>query len=118
MSGAWGPFSGEAASRLPRSFVVRNASRAGRFTPLHPRLAAAGFRAALPLAERFFRHKDIHRPNSQFAAERSRDLVARLARGETAYLVGISICGLHHTRCAVVEVTPAGGPRTLRKNEE
>src|SRR6202163_3247855 len=71
-----------ADSRLPRSFVVRNASRAGRFTPLHPRIAAARVRAAPPLEEQFFRHKDIHRPNSQFAAERSRDLVARLARGE------------------------------------
>jgi carbamoyltransferase len=97
---------------------VRNASRAGRFTPLHPRLAAAGFRAALPLAERFFRHKGIHRPNSQFAAERSRDLVARLARGETAYLVGISIGGFHNTGVALVEVTPAGGPRIICNNEE
>ena len=97
---------------------MRNASRAGRFTPLHPRLAAAGFRAALPLAERFLRHKDIHRPNSQFAAERSRDLVARLARGETAYLVGISIGGFHNTGVALVEVTPAGGPRIICNNEE
>ena len=97
---------------------MRNASRAGRFTPLHPRLAAAGFRAALPLAERFFRHKDIHRPNSQFAAERSRDLVARLARGETAYLAGISIGGFHNTGVALVEVTAAGGPRIICNNEE
>ena len=97
---------------------MRNASRAGRFTPLHPRLAAAGFRAALPLAERFLRHKDIHRPNSQFAAARSRDLVARLARGETAYLVGISIGGFHNTGAALVEVTPAGGPRIICNNEE
>ncbi|MEA2916333.1 MAG: carbamoyltransferase, partial [Bradyrhizobium sp.] len=97
---------------------MRNASRAGRFTPLHPRLAAAGFRAALPLAERFFRHKGIHRPNSQFAAERSWDLVARLARGETAYLVGISIGGFHNTGVALVEVTPAGGPRIICNNEE
>jgi carbamoyltransferase len=98
--------------------VVRHASRAGRFAPLHPRLAAAGFRAALPLAERIFRHKDIHRPNSQFAAERSRELVARLARGETAYLVGISIGGFHNTGVALVEVTPAGGPRIICNNEE
>ena len=66
---------------------MRNASRAGRFAPLHPRLATAGFGIALPLAERYFRHKDIHRPNSPFAAERSRELAARLARGETAYLL-------------------------------
>ncbi len=97
---------------------MRNTSRAGRFTPLHPRLAAAGFRAALPLAERFLRHKGIHRPNSQFAAERARDLVARLARGETAYLVGISIGGFHNTGVALVEVTPAGGLRIICNNEE
>jgi carbamoyltransferase len=97
---------------------VRNASRAGRFTPLHPQLAAAGFRAALPLAERFLRHKGIHRPNSQFAAERARDLVARLARGEAAYLVGISIGGFHNTGVALVEVTPAGGLRIICNNEE
>ena len=118
MSGACGPFSGEAASRLPRSFVVRNASRAGRFTPLHPRLAAAGFRAALPIAERFFRNKHIYRSNSHFAAERSQELVARLARGETAYLAGISIGGFHNTGAALVEVTAAGGPRIICNNEE
>ena len=100
------------------ALLCEMASRAGRFTPLHPRLAAAGFRAALPLAERFFRHRDIHRPNSQLAAERSRDLVARLARGETAYLVGISIGGFHNTGVALVEVTPAGGPRIICNNEE
>ncbi|MEH2513499.1 carbamoyltransferase [Nitrobacteraceae bacterium AZCC 1564] len=97
---------------------MRNTSRAGRFTPLHPRLAAAGFSAALPLAERFFRHKGIHRPNSHFAAERARDLVARLARGETAYLVGIGLGGFHNTGVALVEVSPAGGLRIICNNEE
>jgi hypothetical protein len=61
------------------------------FKPRHPSLSAMGFRAALPIAERFFRHKHIYRSNSHFAAEQSQKLVARLARGETAYLAGISI---------------------------
>lgn len=97
---------------------MRSASRAGRFTPLHPRLAGAGFKAVLPLAERFLRYKGIHRPNSPFAAERARDLAARLARGETAYLVGIGIGGFHNTGVALVEVTPAGGLRIICNNEE
>ena len=53
---------------------MRNSDRAERWTPRHPRLAAAGFRLALPFAERFFRHKNFHRQNSQFAAERSKEL--------------------------------------------
>jgi carbamoyltransferase len=97
---------------------VRNSGRDGRFTPLRPRLAAAGFHAALLIAERYFRHKNIHRWNSRFAAERSQELVARLARGETAYLVGISAGGFHNTGVALVEVTLAGGPRIICNNEE
>ena len=97
---------------------MRNASRDGRFTPLHPLLSAAGFRAALPLAEWYFRQKQIHRSNSHFAAERSQELVARLARGETAYLAGISIGGFHNTGVALVEVTADAGLRIICNNEE
>ena len=77
-----------------------------------------GFVAALPMAERFFRNKHIYRSNSRFAAERSRELVARLARGEAAYLAGISIGGFHNTGAALVEVTAAGGLRIICNNEE
>jgi carbamoyltransferase len=77
-----------------------------------------GFRVALPIAERFFRHKHIYRSNSHFAAERSRELVARLARGETVYLAGISIGGFHNTGAALVEVTAASGLRIICNNEE
>jgi carbamoyltransferase len=97
---------------------MRNSDQAGRWTPRHPRLAAAGFRLALPIAERFFRHKNIHRQDSQFAAQRSKELAARLARGETCYLAGVSIGGFHNTGAALVEVTPVNGLRIICNNEE
>src|ERR1700747_1050800 len=97
---------------------MRKASLDTPFKPRHPLLSAMGFRAALPIAERFFRHKRIYQSNSYFAAERSQTLVARLARGETAYLAGISIGGFHNTGAALVEVTAAGGLRIICNNEE
>ncbi len=47
-----------------------------------------------------------------------RDTAATLARGETAYLAGVSIGGFHNTGVALVEVTPEGGPRIICNNEE
>ena len=89
-----------------------------RFTPSHPRLAALGFRAALPIAERWFRARNIHRSDSAFAAGRAQELGERLARGETAYLAGISLGGFHNSGVALVEVTRNGGPRLICNNEE
>jgi carbamoyltransferase len=77
-----------------------------------------GFVATLPIAEWFFRNKHIYRSNSHFAAKQSQELVARLARGEAAYLAGISIGGFHNTGAALVEVTAAGGLRIICNNEE
>jgi carbamoyltransferase len=103
---------------LRGSFILAISNGDDRFAPRYPRLAAAGFRAALPLADLYFRRKNIHRLRSRFAAEKSRELAARLARGETAYLVGISIGGFHNTGVALIEVTPRGGPRLICNNEE
>ena len=97
---------------------MRKASLDAPFKPRHPLLSAMGFRGALPIAERFFRHKHIYRSSSHLAAERSQKLVARLARGEAAYLAGISIGGFHNTGAALVEVTAAGGLRIICNNEE
>ena len=97
---------------------MRKVSQDAPFKPRHPLLSAMGFAAALPIAERFFRNKHIYRSNSHFAAERSQELVARLARGEAAYLAGISIGGFHNTGAALVEVTAAGGLRIICNNEE
>jgi hypothetical protein len=92
---------------------MRKASQDATFKPRHPLLSAMGFVATLPIAERFFRNKHIYRSNSHFAAEQSQELVARLARGEAAYLAGISIGGFHNTGAALVEVTAAGGLRII-----
>jgi carbamoyltransferase len=89
-----------------------------RIRPRHPRLAAAGFHAALPIAERLFQSKHIHRSTSKLAKVRLRDITTRLAASETIYLVGIGIGGFHNTGVALVEVTRDGGPRIICNNEE
>ena len=90
----------------------------GRFGPRHPVLGAIGSRAALSVAEWYFQRKQIHRSTSHFAAERRNELSAKLARGETAYLAGISIGGFHNSGVALIEVSPDAGPRILCNNEE
>ena len=90
----------------------------GRFRPRHPLLGAAGSRVAVPFAEWYFRWKQIHRSTSRPAAERRQELVARLARGETAYLAGISIGGFHNSGVALIEVRPEDGLRIICNNEE
>jgi hypothetical protein len=90
----------------------------GRFRPRHSALGAAGSRVALPLAEWYFQRKQIHRSTSHFATARQQELAARLARGETAYLAGISIGGFHNSGVALIEVTPDAGLRIICNNEE
>ncbi|MGO9686836.1 MAG: carbamoyltransferase C-terminal domain-containing protein [Beijerinckiaceae bacterium] len=90
----------------------------GRFRPRHPLFGAAASQIALPFTELFFRWKQIYRSSSHFAAERRRELAAKLARGETAYLAGISIGGFHNSGVALIEVTPDAGLRIICNNEE
>jgi carbamoyltransferase len=90
----------------------------GRFKVRHPLLAAAGSQAALPLADRFFQRRQIHRANSCFAVDRLRELGGKLARGETAYLAGINMGGFHNSGVALVEVNAETGPRIICNNEE
>jgi len=96
---------------------MTTSNKDARIGPRHPRLAAAGFRAALPIAEQYFRFKHIHRSTSKFATGR-REAVKRLARGEPVYLAGINIGGFHNTGVALVEITREGGPRIICNNEE
>src|SRR5258706_14547603 len=85
----------------------------GRFRPQHPLRGAFGSVLARPLAEQFFRHKQIYRAGSALAAKRRRELRTLLARGETTYLAGIGM-GVYQKRgVTLVEVTPDGGPRVL-----
>ena len=101
---------------LSRESFVRKSL--GRFRPRHPLLGATGSRVAVLFAEWYFRRKQIHRSTSHLAAERRQELVAKLARGETAYLAGISIGGFHNSGVALIEVRPEDGLRIICNNEE
>ncbi len=96
---------------------MKHSRSAPRYTPLNPRLGKLGFRVGLAIADQYFRTKNFYRADSALAAERARELAARVERGETAYLVGLSIGGFHNTGAALVEVSPAGA-RVICNNEE
>jgi carbamoyltransferase len=89
-----------------------------RIGPRHPRLGAAGFRAARWLSARLLAAAGFHQSDSAFANERIALLRERLARGETVYLAGIGPPGTHNSGVALVEVTQADGPRLIVNNEE
>src|ERR1700683_4953137 len=89
-----------------------------RTGPRHPRLGRAAFRLALPLLEGFCARRGIHRASSAFAAERLKELRAKLDRGETLYLGGICASGTHNSGVALVEATRARGPTLICHNEE
>ena len=89
-----------------------------RFRPRHPTWGIWGARAVLPAADLYLRRKHFFRPCSRIAAEKRQLLSDALARGETAYLAGIGVGGVHNTGVALVEVDPSEGPRILCNNEE
>ena len=89
-----------------------------RTGPKHPRLGAAGFRAARWLAARLLGAAGFHQLGSNFANERIAFVRAQLARGETVYLAGLGPPGTHNSGVALVEVTQADGPRLIVNNEE
>src|SRR5664279_2750598 len=89
-----------------------------RTRPRHPRLGAAGFRAAEWLATRLFAMAGFHRLGSAFADARLAEARCKLARGETLYLAGLGAPGTHNSGVALVEVTQALGPRLILNNEE
>ena len=89
-----------------------------RFGPRHPVLARMASQAALPIAERFFRQKNIHRSNGYLSHQKTKELTARIGRGEKAYLAGINMGGFHNTGIALVEVSREEGLRIICNNEE
>ena len=89
-----------------------------RIGPKHPRLGAAGFRAARWLGARLLAAAGFHQLDSAFANERIAFVRAQLARGETVYLAGLGPPGTHNSGVALVEVTQANGPRLIVNNEE
>ena len=84
----------------------------------HQKLGEAGFRTARWLAGRWLDAAGLHRLGSDFAGQRIAALRARLARGETVYLAGLSAPGTHNSGVALVEVSAACGPRLIVNNEE
>jgi carbamoyltransferase len=85
---------------------------------MHPRLGAAGFRAARWLSGRLMSAGGFHQLGSSFADQRIALVRERLLRGETIYLAGLGAPGTHNSGVALVEVTQAGGPRLVVNNEE
>jgi carbamoyltransferase len=89
-----------------------------RIGPRHPRLGAAGFRAARWFAARLLAAAGFHQLDSDFAKERIASVRERLRHGATVYLVGLGPPGTHNSGVALVEVTQANGPRLIVNNEE
>jgi carbamoyltransferase len=89
-----------------------------RIGPRHPWLGAAGFHIALTVLDQYFRRLHLHRADCAFARARIKTIADKIARGETAYLAGVSAAGTHNSGVALVEVTRAGGPRLIVNNEE
>jgi carbamoyltransferase len=89
-----------------------------RIGPKHPRLGAAGFRAARWLGARLLAAAGFHQLDSGYANERIAFVRERIARGETVYLAGLGPPGTHNSGVALIEVTRANGPRLVVNNEE
>src|ERR1700712_1531927 len=89
-----------------------------RTGPRHPKLAAAGFRAARWLAAKTMGAAGFHQLGSEFSDARIAAVREKLARGETVYLAGLGAPGTHNSGVALVEVTQARGPRLIVNNEE
>jgi carbamoyltransferase len=89
-----------------------------RIGPRHPKLAAAGFRAARWLATKTMGAAGFHQLGSDFADARIARVREKLAAGETVYLAGLGAPGTHNSGVALVEVTQANGPRLIVNNEE
>jgi carbamoyltransferase len=89
-----------------------------RTGPKHPRLGAAGFRAARWLGARLLAAAGFRQLDSDFAKERLAFVRKQLARGETIYIAGLGPPGTHNSGVALVEVTQADGPRLIVNNEE
>jgi carbamoyltransferase len=89
-----------------------------RIGPRHPKLGAAGFRAARWFSAGLFRAAGFHQLGSDFADARIAHVRDKLRRGETVYLAGLGPPGTHNSGVALVEVTQANGPRLIVNNEE
>jgi carbamoyltransferase len=60
----------------------------------------------------------FHQLGSGFADARMALVRKKLTRGETVYLAGLGLPGMHNSGAALIEVTQANGPRLIVNNEE
>src|ERR1700687_6261891 len=102
----------------PVAYKARGLELNRRIGPRHPRLGAAGFRAAGWLGARLMGAAGFHQLGSDFADDRIARVRERLTRGETVYLAGLGPPGTHNSGVALVEVTRANGPHLIVNNEE
>src|SRR5258708_2450626 len=97
------------------ALIVCGLKRTG---PRHPKLGEAAFHVARWIAARTMGPAGFHHLGSAFADQRIAETREKLARGDTLYLAGIGLPGMHNSGVALVEVTQAHGPRLILNNEE
>lgn len=89
----------------------------GTTGPAWPRLGQVAYRLARPIYEKRYAARHVYAPESDFARRQCQALREKLARGETAYLVGIGPAG-HNSGVALVEASAKTGLRLIANNEE
>lgn len=89
----------------------------GTTGPTWPRLGRFVYHLTRPLYRYRFAAKNVHAPDSDFARRRSEDLRQKLARGESAWIVGIGPSG-HNAGVALVEVSAQRGLTLIANDEE
>ena len=80
-------------------------------------LGKAAYSIALPVLRGLLRTRNFHSPNGSYARERIASLREKLARGETAYILGIGAGG-HNSGVGLVEVSAQRGIRLICNHEE
>lgn len=89
----------------------------GSFGPTWPRLARLGRITTRPVVRAVGRSMAFHTPDGAHAQALGKQLVGRLASGESVLLVGIGPAG-HNTGVALVEASQTDGIRVLANDEE
>src|SRR6185436_17865782 len=85
--------------------------------PAWPRLGKLLQRILRPVFRALFRSRRVYAPESAEARRSNDALREKLARGETAYVVGIGPAG-HNSGVALLEVSAANGMRLISNDEE
>ena len=89
----------------------------GVYGPRWPRMGKLAYHVTKPVLRWLASRHQFLTLDSQYAQERGAALRARLAAGETAYVVGLGVGG-HNSGTALVEVSARRGIQLLANNEE